>query len=163
MTILKYVCSFALQMVRRNKNRVSYNSPEKVRFRTRFVATSFFLFIFIHFGALVNFNNQDSGHRRLDFQAHADQAYTSYKPFHNTSQSNRSEPNAEYLEYLSETEVEEKPFLDEDNSLGSSLSPNKIGNLDISKNLRQQFLRSCQNRPTLSLFILHHSWKSFLS
>jgi hypothetical protein len=153
-----------LQMVLRNKNRVNYKSSRKVRFRTRFVATSFFLFIFIHFAALVNFNSQhNSVYGRLGFQTHDDQAYTSYKPFHNPSPSDRSEPNAEYLEYLSETEVEEKPVLDEDNSLQSSLSLNKIGSLDISKNLRLQFLRSCQNRPTLSLFILHHSWKSFLS
>jgi hypothetical protein len=139
------------QMLIRGKNKVKYSNAE-ARFHAGFVATSFFFLVFIHFAALGNFNfNQGN--------LQSKQGKTSYQPIHNHSQSGTTIPVAELLR---ETEIEEKSFTDDDTSFYTNLSLHTIENLVTPENLQLQFLRSLQNRPTQSLFILHHSWKSFL-
>jgi hypothetical protein len=140
-----------LQMLIQGKNKIKYSNSE-ARFHAGFVATSFFLLVFIHFAALVNFNfNQGN--------LQSKQGKTSYQPVHHHSQSGTTIPVAELLR---ETEVEEKSFTDDDTSLSTNLSLHTIESSVTPENLQLQFLQSLQNRPTRSLFILHHSWKSFL-
>ena len=138
-------------MLIRGKNKINHTNSE-ARFHAGFVATSFFLLVFIHFTALGNFNFSQEN-------LQSKQGKTSYQPIHHHSQSGTSVPVAELLR---ETEVEEKSLTDEDSSFYTNLSLHTIENLITPENLQLQFLRSLQNRPTRSLFILHHSWKSFL-
>jgi hypothetical protein len=147
-------------MVLRGKNWLNYSSLEIARFQTYFIAVIFFLCVFSQFTAYANFIGQPcSINENLGFYAHDEQPKTFFQPFHDPSQTDTGIPIAEFL---SETEVQEEPFPDKDASLHAGLSFYKIDSLDSSKNLQQQFSRSVQNRPTLSLIILHHSWKSFL-
>ena len=83
---------------------------------------------------------------------------TSYKPYHHPADSNHSLPDREAP---AENEVEEEQ-VDEGNDICESLSASKTicGNLLFQRNLH--FKRLLQNRPGISLIILHHSWKSFL-
>jgi hypothetical protein len=123
-----------------------------VRFLTGFIVAFFLLLVFSHFASVANFSFRHGSEQ-------GEQAKTFYQPFHQHSQSGTDIPNAEVL---SETEVEEKSLTDEDQAFCTNLSLHTLERLLASENLQLQFQRSLQNRPTQSLFILHHSWKSFL-
>jgi hypothetical protein len=153
LTILKYVCSFAAQMLFRGNHRIDYNCSKRAHFKTQFIAIVFLLFVFVQFTASAK---DYSVHENLgNLGQH--EGKTWYQPVHNPSQTGTDIPD---IEFLQETEVEEKPFLDRDYDFQASLF--LTNSLSTPGNLQLQFLRSLQNRPTLSLFILHHSWKSFI-
>jgi hypothetical protein len=148
------------QMVYRGENR-SHNKSEKALFSSCRLAASFFLAIFVHFAAQASFSTPiTSTGQVLGFQVHHDQALPLYQPIRSASHPNTS---LFVTEFLKETEGQEKPtFQKVFDFLNTSQEIVKKASIGASENLFQELIRSLQNRPALSLFILHHSWKSFL-
>jgi hypothetical protein len=72
-----------------------------------------------------------------------------------------SKPALPAPEIPEENEAEEEPGIDGDGEFLST--PAVVKKRDASELLRLQSIRSLQNRHTVSLFILYHAWKSFLS
>lgn len=148
-------------MFYRGQNRVRNSSTEKTSFLSCNLAASFFLAIFVHFAVQASFSTPiTSTGQVLGFQVHPDQTQLHYQPIRSTSQ-----PSAGLFvtEFLKETEGEEKPTFNKVFDFHAGQELVKKASIGDSNNLYQELIRSLQNRPTLSLFILHHSWKTFLS
>lgn len=135
------------------------NYTKKASFTGFNLAASFFLAIFVHFAAQASFSTPITNTGQiLGFQAHHAQAL--YQPIRSASHQSTS---LFVTEFLKETEGQEKPHVNKIFDFHTSQTLIKSAITNALENLRLEFLRSLQNRPTLSLFILHHSWKSFLS
>ncbi|MFZ2906372.1 MAG: hypothetical protein WAZ98_09230 [Cyclobacteriaceae bacterium] len=158
MIVLKYVCSFAAQMFKRRENRV-HICTEKAYSSTCYITAYFFLAIFVHFAAQAGFSTTvTSTGQILGFQAKHNSA-PFYQPINNETQSG----HVFVTEFLKETEGQEKPHFSKVFDFHASQSVIKNATSGALEKFRPEFLRSLQNRPSLSLIILHHSWKSFLS
>jgi hypothetical protein len=134
-------------MLVRSKHSVDHICSGIVTERSSVMINIVLLLVFVYSSTLANFNNQD---------------YHSLKEkgFHGqvSQQSEPGQPNAEFPD---DSELEKEPVPDEEFS-AHSLQLFEKNRRDNSNNLLLQFLWSLQKRPTISLVILHHSWKSFL-
>jgi hypothetical protein len=160
LTILKYVCSFAAQMNLPGNHKAIPSGSEKAQVLIRHVIVAFFLVVFAHTAVQLTFTGFASIGEILGIKEGPTAANVFYQPVHNPQHSGTALPVAEFLK---ETEVQEKPHLDKVYSFHSDFDLIKSASIGKSENLYRGFLRSLQNRPELSLIILHHSWKSYLS
>ncbi|HEY3430574.1 MAG TPA: hypothetical protein VGK39_07855, partial [Cyclobacteriaceae bacterium] len=125
------------------------------------IIKSFFFAVLAHFALQVSFFSPDYGLREiLGLEIQSTPAKAFYHTHHDASKPATGLP---IVEFLKETELQEKPPLYKVYNFYSDFDLIKSASIGTSKNLYRGFLRSLQNRPTLSLFILHHSWKSYLS
>lgn len=158
--ILKYVCSFVALMNLRGTHKANLSGSEKAQLVIRHIIIAFFLAVFAHATVQLTFTGTASSISDiLGIQEQAP-ANIIYQPVHNPQHPGTTLPVAEFLK---ETEVQEKSHLVEIYSFYSEFDLIQCANLGTSENLHRGFLRTLQNRPALSLFILHHSWKSYLS
>jgi|GEM_PF-3645366 len=134
-------------MLVRSKHSVSHICSGIVTARSSVMINIVLLLVFVYSSTLANFNNQDY-HSLKEKGVHGQVSHQS-EPGH---------PNAEFPD---DNELEKEPVPDEEFSTHSLQLSEKNGR-DNSNNLLLQFLWSLQKRPTISLVILHHSWKSFL-
>ena len=134
-------------MLLRSENRVDHICSEKVTTRSSAIVNILLLLVFIYSSTLAHYNNQH---------------YHSLKEtgFHGQV-SHQSEPVQPRTEFPDDNELEKEPVPDEEFSeISVLLSEKNI--VHSSSNPFLHFLWSLQKRPTISLVILHHSWKSFL-
>jgi len=134
-------------MLIRSKHSVNHICSGNVAARSSVIINIVLLLVFLYSSTLADFNNRD---------------YHSFKEkgFHGQL-SHQSEPGQPNAEFPDDSELEKEPVPDEEFSAYAMLLSDKSGK-DNSNNLLLQFLWSLQKRPTISLVILHHSWKSFL-
>lgn len=149
------------QMNLRGNHKASQTSSEKAQFVIRHIIIAFFLAVFAHAAVQLTVTGTASSISEiLGIQEHRVHANVVYQPVHNPHHPGTSLPVAEFLK---ETEVQEKPHLVKAYCFYSGFDLIKSASIGTAKSLHRGFLRSLQNRPALSLFILHHSWKSYLS
>lgn len=134
-------------MIVRSKHNVNHICSGNVTARSSVMINIVLLLVFVYSSTLANFNNQD--HHSLK-----------EKGFHGQV-SHQSEPRQPNTEFPDDNELEKEPVPDDEYSAHSLQLFEKDGR-DNSNILLLQFLWSLQKRPTISLVILHHSWKSFL-
>lgn len=138
----------------------SFSGSEKAPFKVRYVTLAFLVAVLAHAAIQLSFAGGGSSFGEiLGIQQHSP-VHAFYHHDHNSPQPGTTLPIAEILKG---SEVEEKPPLNKIYNFYSSLDLIKSATLGTSVNLHLGFLRSLQNRPSLSLFLLHHSWKSYLS
>ena len=134
-------------MLFRSKHSVNDICSGNVTARSSVIINIVLLLVFVYSSTLANLNNQDH-HSLKEKGVHGQVSH----------QSDPGQPNAEFPD---DSELEKEPVPDEEFSAHSPQLSEKNGR-DNSNILLLQFLCSLQKRPTISLVILHHSWKSFL-
>jgi hypothetical protein len=134
-------------MLIRSNHSVNHICSGYAAARSSVIINIVLLLVFVYSSTLADFNNRVN-HTFKE------------KGFHGqlSQQSEPGQPNAEFPD---DSELEKEPVPDEEFSAYVMLLSEKSGD-DTSNNLWLQFLWSLQKRPTISLVILHHSWKSFL-
>lgn len=134
-------------MLIRSKHSVNHICYGKVKARSCVIINIALLLVFIYSSALAGYNNHE---------------YHSFRKKEIHGQvSHQSEPRQPNTEFPDDNELEKETVPDEEFSAYALQLSEKNGG-DTSNNLSLQFLWSLQKRPTISLVILHHSWKSFL-
>lgn len=141
-------------------HKASFSGSEKTPLKARYVTIAFLLAVFAHAAIQLSIAGGSSSFGEiLGIQQHSPvNAF-----YHHDHRSQLPGTTLPIAEILKGSEVQEKPPLYKVYNFYSSLDLIKSATLSTSVNLHLGFLRSLQNRPSLSLFILHHSWKSYLS
>ena len=144
----------------KGNHKASFSGSEKAPFKARYFTIVFLVAVFAHAAIqLSSAGGSSSFGEILGIQQHSP-VHAFFHHDHNSQQPGTTLPIAEILKG---SEVQEKPPLYKVYNFYSSLDLIKSATLGTAVNLHLGFLRSLQNRPSLSLFILHHSWKSYLS
>ncbi|HEU5289266.1 MAG TPA: hypothetical protein VFU05_01405 [Cyclobacteriaceae bacterium] len=147
-------------MILRGNHKANLNGSEKAPFQVRYITIAFLIAIFAHTAIQLSLTGGSTGLVEFLGIPQHDPVKAVYQHDHNSQQPGTTLPIAEFLK---ESEVEEKPPLYKVYNFYSGLDLIKGASIGIAVNLHRGFLRSLQNRPSLSLFILHHSWKSYIS
>lgn len=146
-------------MILRGNHKAKITGSEKAPFQARSITIAFLIAVFAHAAIQLSLTGGASLSEIFGIEQH-NLAQALYQHDHNPHQPGTTLPLAEVLKG---SELEEKPLLHKVYHFYSSLSLIKSASIGTSVSLHRGFLRSLQNRPALSLFVLHHSWKSYLS
>ena len=131
----------------------------KATFSSRILLILCFLFVFVTAADSKNFESPAT-QTTSDYVSHCGQCIEI--PTHHFQIPGKSQPAIPGAELPDDNEGEEKPGFDEDGKefLNYLLAEHQLQRLTERSLL--PFTRILENRPTVSLFILHHCWKSFL-
>ena len=144
----------------RGNHKASLNGTQNAPFHLRNLTTAFFIAVFAHAAIQLSFTDAAySLGEILGIEQH-DPINAIYQPVHDAPHPGTTLPIAEIIKG---SEVQEKPPIYKVYNFYYDFDLVKSASIGTVENIHRGFLRSLQNRPTLSLFILHHSWKSYLS
>lgn len=121
-----------------------------------FIAVAFFLLSSSQFAAFAADCNSDHREQSTDLDLHNAESLNQLHPFHLPFHPDSGIPESE----LPENEAEEELGFDGEGEIFKHLF-SRDEDLRFTGQRALPFLRSLQNRPSISLVILYHSWKTF--
>jgi hypothetical protein len=156
--ILKYVCSFE-KVKHPRYHTVSNKLSIQAILSYAFIALASFLFSSPSFATPFDHQHDEVLHQDQTVNTGEQLTEESYNPLHFPLSSDHPTPGNSIPD--DNEPKKEEQGVDEDSDFCSTLTFNNPSG-DLRQQFHLHFLRSRQNRPGVSLIILHHSWKSFI-